>query len=515
MSLVQNTAEANNGKDSEFFELIDKYAKGKNKAEKENKLSKILAEIVPEADIINSELIRQACEYARKAHEHIKRATGGSYLRHVFDTARIAICSAKGLTNEKREKLVAAAILHDSIEDSGKKDYSDKFIEFLYDNDLERIINALTRRHNDKYESYISSLMSGEAFSYSKDSSNSIDNLAVAIAIKLADQISNLKSLVGKRDIRYSEKNRSWLEKAVKYLMHHLALPEITNKQKILRVQKAITVLDAYGKLERAINYLLEFCTKYSVNSLDEAEKSLERQLDKDGFHSREAIYNLSRLFAQHHISEKNKEDIIKLVKNTCTRVQQYAEISKEPQEQAEMSEELQEHIFAYGLLKRYRLGKESEKGILEELIELKEQLSKYGAFDLKGRLIEETEKAINAALQHYGNLHFISKRKKRRAKSAVEDYGSTGFLLRRTTKEQDAKAGIPKRSIELVGEAMSSYLTSTIWKEKIKRGIARYIPGTLRNYAHWLVLEKIINYLKKGEEILGLDKKEIIGYQL
>jgi (p)ppGpp synthase/HD superfamily hydrolase len=66
----------------------------------------------PEAEV---ELLARACQRARLAHEGQRRASGEPYVGHSLEVARIV--ASLGMDAEA----VAAAVLHDTVEDTGAR----------------------------------------------------------------------------------------------------------------------------------------------------------------------------------------------------------------------------------------------------------------------------------------------------------------------------------------------------------------------------------------------------------
>ena len=132
----------------------------------------------PQAD---TDLIRQAYEFAADAHRHQKRKSGIPYISHPLAVASI-------LTELQMDAMtIASALLHDTIEDT---DAGEEQIAFLFSPEVAALVSGVTK------------LSKLEFFSQEERQAESFRKMLVAMAkdirvilVKLADRLHNLRTL--------------------------------------------------------------------------------------------------------------------------------------------------------------------------------------------------------------------------------------------------------------------------------------------------------------------------------
>jgi len=128
---------------------------------------------------LNSELIKNAYEFAKEAHSGSKRLSGEDYINHPLRVAKTVY--EWGLD----EKSIAAAFLHDVVEDTG---YMLKDIEKKFGEEIAFLVNGLTKLKDIKIkENQDAENIRKLVLSFSRD-------IRVLI-IKIADRLDNMRTL--------------------------------------------------------------------------------------------------------------------------------------------------------------------------------------------------------------------------------------------------------------------------------------------------------------------------------
>lgn len=129
----------------------------------------------------NVKLIRTAFEFAREAHQGVKRKSGEPYILHPIAVAKIA-ASEIGLGT----KSVVSALLHDVVEDT---DYTVEDISNLFGPKIASLVDGLT-----KISEVMGSNTTKQAESFRKMILTLADDVRV-ILIKIADRLHNMRTL--------------------------------------------------------------------------------------------------------------------------------------------------------------------------------------------------------------------------------------------------------------------------------------------------------------------------------
>lgn len=129
----------------------------------------------------NRQKIKEAFEFADKAHKGVKRRSGEPYILHPLAVAKIATKEiGLGTTS------VVAALLHDVVEDT---DYTVEDIASLFGSKVASIVDGLT-----KISGVMGSDTSQQAESFRKMILTLADDVRV-ILIKIADRLHNMRTL--------------------------------------------------------------------------------------------------------------------------------------------------------------------------------------------------------------------------------------------------------------------------------------------------------------------------------
>ena len=126
-------------------------------------------------------LIRRAFEFAREAHQGVRRKSGEPYILHSLAVAKIAVKEI-GLGT----KSAVAALLHDVLEDT---DYTVEDIANLFGPKIASLVDGLT-----KISEAMGSNTTKQAESFRKMILTLADDVRV-ILIKIADRLHNMRTL--------------------------------------------------------------------------------------------------------------------------------------------------------------------------------------------------------------------------------------------------------------------------------------------------------------------------------
>ena len=146
-----------------------------------HRFKQVLKSMKDRMDDDDRDLIKRAFNLAKDAHAEVRRKSGEPYIFHPIEVARI-VSEEIGLG----PKSVASALIHDVVEDS---DYTLEDIERLFDEDIAKIIDGLT-----KISGIFDMDISQQAENFRKMLLTLSDDIRV-ILIKLADRLHNMRTL--------------------------------------------------------------------------------------------------------------------------------------------------------------------------------------------------------------------------------------------------------------------------------------------------------------------------------
>ncbi len=149
--------------------------------EHESLVGELLAHVEAYNPGVDKELIRHAFEYAETAHRGQLRRSGEEFIRHPWGVARI--CAELHLD----EQTIAAALLHDVIEDTGAA-VEDVTSEF--GSEIAHLVEGVTKLTRISFQSR----EQAEAENYRKMIVAMAEDVRV-ILIKLADRLHNMRTI--------------------------------------------------------------------------------------------------------------------------------------------------------------------------------------------------------------------------------------------------------------------------------------------------------------------------------
>src|SRR6056297_2205644 len=176
------------------------------------KLEKLLKKINTNIDDPNLDIIKDAYEYAAKAHEGQNRVSGEPFIEHPLGVAYILVELGLDIIS------IASALLHDVVEDTevNSKDIKEKFgdeVALLVDG-----VTKLTRLKFKSKEEHQAESLRKMFLAMAKD--------IRVVLIKLADRLHNMRTLNYLKEKKQKEKAKETLE-IYAPLAHRLGMSRI------------------------------------------------------------------------------------------------------------------------------------------------------------------------------------------------------------------------------------------------------------------------------------------------
>jgi GTP pyrophosphokinase len=164
----------------------------------EDLIEELIAEVESYNPDLDKDLVRHAFEMAERAHEGQTRRSGEEFIHHPLGVARI--CAELHLD----EQTIAAALLHDVVEDTG---FDPEEIRAEFGSDIAQLVEGVTKLTRITFQSR----EQAEAENYRKMIVAMSQDVRV-ILIKLADRLHNMRTIeyLGKQ--KQAQKARETLE---------------------------------------------------------------------------------------------------------------------------------------------------------------------------------------------------------------------------------------------------------------------------------------------------------------
>lgn len=160
-------------------------------------------------DEILTEDVRQALKYAKQAHTGQTRSGGEPYITHPVRVAKIVQRYKK---SHNIDELIAAAYLHDTIEDT---DTTHEALQDLFGGLVASLVKELTSDLEEikkvGKKDYLARKMAHDMSSY-------------ALVIKLADRLDNVQDITTAKDDRWRAKYKAETEHIMDYLEQNRVL---------------------------------------------------------------------------------------------------------------------------------------------------------------------------------------------------------------------------------------------------------------------------------------------------
>ena len=214
-----------------------------------DKLAAALPENFTEDD---KALVKDAFLLAKEAHKTQSRDSGLPYILHPLAVALITVEEMR----QKNAAIVAAALLHDVVEDN--KDYTIEDIRNRFGNDVAFLVSAVTKPNKKQADNY-------------KHLLGSVKKDIRVLLLKLSDRLHNMRTLSGLRPQKQwkiaSETQFFFAPLAgrlglfkVKSELENLAF-QFLNPQEYERISELLE--EERQRTEKAVNHFLKDCRDY------------------------------------------------------------------------------------------------------------------------------------------------------------------------------------------------------------------------------------------------------------
>jgi len=244
-------------------------------------------------------LVERAYAFASVAHKDHKRFSGEPYLIHLAETAKsLAELGMSG-------KVVAAGLLHDSVEDVG---ILPETLEKEFGKDVRFLVEGVTKLGQLKYRG-------------AERHRESLRKLLVAtgkdarvLIIKLMDRLHNMRTL---QHVPEAKRKRIALETLEIYaaIAHRLGMGLVRRELEDLAFEYALP--SEYGDTKK----LLTERTKVTLKRLEAMVKTLRRELAKDGIVGFRTDYRVKGLYSLWRKLARKEGDIEKIYDVSALRI--------------------------------------------------------------------------------------------------------------------------------------------------------------------------------------------------
>ncbi len=246
-----------------------------------------------------TQLIVDAFEFAKKAHENEKRFSGEPYFVHLFETA-------KTLSELKMSPTtIAAGLLHDSIEDAGVKEEE---IKKLFGEEILFLVRGVTKLGKLKYRGV-------------ERHNESLRKLFVAVSqdirviiIKLADRLHNMNTLEYVPEHKQQRIAKETLEIYVP-IAYRLGI------RKLNRQLEDASFPFVYPKEHEKTKDLLREKNKEDAQKLEKFQKSIKKSLAKNGITNFSLDYRIKSLYSLYHKLQRKDWNIEKIYDISALRI--------------------------------------------------------------------------------------------------------------------------------------------------------------------------------------------------
>jgi len=237
------------------------------------------------------DLIRKACQFAKKAHEGQKRKSGEPYFNHLFETA-------KNIAELKMDTVsVVAGFLHDTLEDTETKPET---IEKEFGKEVLFIVEGVSKigslkyRGADRYNEALRKLL----FATSKD-------LRVLI-VKFCDRLHNMETLAFVPKEKQERIAKETLE-IYAPIAYRLGIRKLSRRLEDL----AFPFVNKEGFDE--ISSLLKESAEERLDSLEKFRKNVTKELVKSGLIDFSSDYRVKTVYSLYKKYLRKKKDIEKI----------------------------------------------------------------------------------------------------------------------------------------------------------------------------------------------------------
>ncbi|HEY4502272.1 MAG TPA: HD domain-containing protein [Candidatus Paceibacterota bacterium] len=245
------------------------------------------------------DLITRALTFAKEAHKDHKRNSGEPYFNHLFETARTLAELGMG------PRSISAGFLHDSIEDVGIKQET---IREQFGEDILKLVLGVTKLGTLKYRG-----LSRHTESLRKLFVAAAQDIRVVI-IKLADRLHNMKTL---QFVPKEKQKRIALET----LEIYAPVAERLGMGRLKGELEDLAFPYVFPKEYEVVQKLLKQKSKENLKHLEKVNKSLKKELAKQGITNFETSYRIKHTYSLFRKLERKNWDIEKIHDISALRI--------------------------------------------------------------------------------------------------------------------------------------------------------------------------------------------------
>jgi GTP diphosphokinase / guanosine-3',5'-bis(diphosphate) 3'-diphosphatase len=246
-----------------------------------------------------TQLIVDAFEFSKKAHEGQERFSGDPYFIHLFETAKILSHLKMSPTT------IAAGFLHDSIEDAG---VPEEEIKNLFGEEILFLVKGVTKLGKLKYRGV-------------ERHNESLRKLFVAVSqdirviiIKLADRLHNMSTL------EYVPKHKQ--ERIAKETLEiYVPIAYRLGIRKLSRQLEDASFLFVYPKEYEKTKELLSEKNKEDAQKLEKFQKSIKKALAKNGITNFILNYRIKTFYSLYQKLKRKDWNIEKVYDISALRI--------------------------------------------------------------------------------------------------------------------------------------------------------------------------------------------------
>lgn len=248
---------------------------------------------------INKNWIKKAFDFAEKAHEGQKRASGEPYFNHVFEVSKTL--AKFGMDT----KTVVSGLLHDTIEDTS---VTEKDIEEEFGKEVLFLVNGVTKLGTLKYRGRERHVESLRKFFVAM-----AEDVRVMI-IKLADRLHNVSTL---KHLKPEKAKRIALET----IEIHAPLANRLGMWKLKGELEDLAFPFAYPKEAEDLHRLLKQKSKADEKYLSQIYKSLQKELAKNNVRAISISYRVKGVYSLFKKLQKKDMDLDKIFDLVALRI--------------------------------------------------------------------------------------------------------------------------------------------------------------------------------------------------
>lgn len=245
-------------------------------------------------------LLKRGYDFALKAHEGQKRASGDPYFTHVFATAKNLVELGMDVTT------ITAGLLHDTVEDTPVtgEDVKEKFGE-----EIAYLVHGITKLSDIKYRGHERHVESLRKFFMA------MANDLRVVTIKLADRLHNMETL------QYHKKPEKQKRIALETIEIHARLADRLGMGKLKGKLEDLAFPYVYPKEYAQIETLIKSKQDIYEKSLTEVRKELITELEKNNIKFDELSHRMKHKYSLWRKLIRYNMDIDKIYDIAALRV--------------------------------------------------------------------------------------------------------------------------------------------------------------------------------------------------